>query len=130
MKDILKGAFTMNKKQMILEIVLWAVKLLLLASILFPLIFFSYRMVEGRLSDLANAGDPHYHSGMGLYLFASHAVLFFWNICNSVAAGIGWLLTSKFYRKERVWFKILTFAPVVSQVLYLVGNLILLNLLY
>ena len=129
MKDILKGDFTMNKK-MIIEIVLWAVKLLLLASILFPLIFFSYRMVEGRLSDLANAGDPHYHSGMGLYLFASHAVLFFWNICNSVAAGIGWLLTSKFYRKERVWFKILTFAPAVSQVLYLVGNLIVLNLLY
>ena len=120
----------MEKRKLFLEIVLWAVKLLLVVSILFPLIFFSYRMVEGRLSDLANAGDPSYHSGMGLYLFASHTVLFFWNICNSVVSGLGWLLTSKFYRKERAWFKALTFAPAVSQVLYLVGNLILLNVLY
>ena len=119
----------MCKKKLMINTVLWAVGLLLAVSILFPLIFFSYRLVEGRLEDLANAGDPHYHSGIGLYIFASHAVLLRWNLCNMAAAGIGWFFTARYYASARRWFKWLTFSPAVSQVLYLVGNLIVVNVL-
>ena len=74
------------KKPKALDILLWCLKIILPILILIPLAFFTYRLIEGHIEDLANVGTEGYHSGMGLYVFASHVVLF---AANAVLTIIG-----------------------------------------
>ena len=121
------------KKHIALDILLWCLKILLPILILIPLVFVSYRLVEGRLEDIANIGNEHYHSGLGLYIFASHVLLFLANTILTVIGCIG-LVISKIYKscpiqkKNIITFRCLSLVPVCSQVLYVLINVIVLKI--
>ena len=111
------------KKGTVVDAVLLCLKILLPVLILIPLIFFSYRLIEGRLEDLANAGNEHYHTGIGLYLFASHAVLLGINAVLAILGGTGWVIAAKHkdtpaHTKNGKLFRCLTFAPLASEIVY------------
>ena len=53
------------KQNKVLDILLLCLKIILPALLLIPLAFFTYRLVECRMDDIANAGVEGYHSGMG-----------------------------------------------------------------
>ena len=65
------------KKNKALDILLWCLKIILPILILIPLVFLSYRLVEGHLEDLENIGNDGYHSGMGLYIFITGRKMYF-----------------------------------------------------
>jgi hypothetical protein len=120
-------------KRKILDGFLLCMKLLLPVLILLPLVFVSWRLVEVRLEDLANLGNEGYHSGTGLFLFAAHVLL----LCtNGVLAGIGgiclfivWRYKSSPKHRQNVrTFRWLTVAPAISQVLYVVVNILVLRI--
>lgn len=119
-------------KRKILDIILLCLKIILPILILIPLVFFSYRLIEGRIEDIANIGNEDYHSGMGLYIFLSHLVLLGANVVLLIIGCIG-LLVSRRYTSSPVQknniltFRCLAFAPVISQLLYVVINLIVMN---
>lgn len=111
------------KKGKIVDAVLLCLKILLPVLIMIPLIFFSYRLIEGRLEDLANVGNQHYHSGLGLYLFASHAVLLGANAVLAILGGAGWVIAAKCkdtpaHTGNVKVFRYLTFSPLFSEVAY------------
>ena len=120
------------KKLKILEIFLLCIKILLPILIVIPLGFFSYRLVEGRMEDIANIGNESYHSGMGLYVFASNIVLLGANLVLSLIGLSGWIISKKYkscpiQKKNIVIFRCLTWGPLCSQLLYILINLIVLN---
>ena len=121
------------KKHIILDILLWCLKIILPILILTVLVFVSYRLVEGHLDDLANRGTEGYHSGMGLYLFASHVLLLAANAVLTLVGIIG-LVIAKLYkgaskhRKNVITFIYLSLAPLCSQCLYVLINFIVLNI--
>ncbi len=121
------------KKVKFLDILLLCLKIILPILILIPLAFFSYRLAEGRMSDIANIGNDDYHSGLGLYIFLSHIVLFVANAILTVISTIRLLISKKYktcpiQRKNIITFRCLTFAPLCSQVLYVLINMIILNI--
>ena len=121
------------KKPKALDILLWCLKIILPILILIPLVFLSYRLVEGRLEDLANIGTEGYHSGMGLYIFASHTLLLAANVILTILGCIGLVIANKYkssptQRKNIITFKCLALAPLCSQILYLLVNVIALNI--
>ena len=123
----------MMKRYKILNVLLLLLKVILPILILIPLVFVSYRLVEARISDIANAGNESYHSGSGLYIFASHTLLFAANGILTIIGGIGWLIAKKYksspiYRKNLMTFRCLTFAPLVSQLLYVLIIVIVMNI--
>ena len=116
-----------------LDVFLLCLKILLPILILIPLVFFTYRLTEGRMSDIANAGNDDYHSGLGLYIFASHMLLFIANVILAVIGAIGLLIATKYntcpiQRKNIIAFRCLTLAPLCSQVLYILINVIVMNI--
>lgn len=117
-----------------LDTVMLCFQIILPVLIVLPLAFFSYRLVEGRLEDLANLGDPGYHSGMGLYIFASHVVLLGANLVLAAVSGIWWLAARRYksspvQRKHVVAFRWLTLAPAASQILYVIVNVIAIHVI-
>lgn len=120
----------MNKE--IIKIILRSVlKIALVVLILIPLVFFTYRLVEGHVHDLAAKDDPHYHSGIGLYVFASHVVLLAINAVFTVIIAIGLLITKKRSKSSmhtKRAFRLLASAPFMSQILYVLITLIVLNI--
>ena len=74
-----------QQRKIPLEILLWILKILIPLAVLLPVVYFSYSLVQGRLEDLANLDTEGYFSGTGLYLFASHILLF--AICVGHAGG-------------------------------------------
>ena len=122
------------KRIKIPDIVLHGIKVILALLILLLLVFFSYRLVEGRLEDLANADNPHYRGGLGLYIFASHIVLFGANIILTALGGICWLIAKKYkssplQRQHVSAFRWLTLAPLVSQLLYVLVNVLVMSII-
>lgn len=121
------------KKHKVLDILLWCLKIILPILILIPLVFLSYRLVEGHLEDLANIGNDDYHSGMGLYIFASHTLLFAANVILTVVGCIGWVIAKKYkscptQRKNIITFRCFALAPLCSQILYILINVIVMNI--
>ena len=109
--------------------VLLCLKILLPILIVIPLAFFSWRLVETRLEDLANMGNNGYHSGTGLYLFASHILLLGANAVLTAVGCIGLLIAKKHKtsprQKQNVKaFRWLAIAPAISQVIYVAVNAI------
>ena len=122
----------MNKKKM-LDIFLLCLKIILPILILIPLVFFSYRLIEGRIEDIANIGNEGYHSGIGLYIFLSHIVLFGINVVLLIIGCVGLLVSKKYksspmQKNNVITFRYLSFAPIISQLLYVVINLIVVNI--
>ena len=121
------------KKPKALDILLWCLKIILPILILIPLVFLSYRLVAGRLEDLANIGTEGYHSGMGLYIFASHTLLLAANAILTILGCIGLAIAKKYkssptQRKNITTFKCLALAPLCSQILYVLITIIVLNI--
>jgi hypothetical protein len=116
-----------------LDVFLLCLKILLPILILIPLVFFTYRLTEGRMSDIANAGNDDYHSGLGLYIFASHMLLFIANVILAVIGAIGLLIATKYktcpiQRKNIIAFRCLAIAPLCSQMLYVLINMIVMSI--
>ena len=121
------------RKRKFLDIFLLCLKIILPILILIPLVFFSYRPIEGRIEDIANIGTEGYFSGMGLYIFLSHIVLLGVNVVLLIIGCIGLLISKKYssspvQQKNVLAFRYLTFVPIVSQLLYVVINLIVMNI--
>lgn len=120
------------KKLKILEIFLLCIKILLPILILIPLVFFSYGLVEGRMRDIANIGNEGYHSGIALYVYASNIILLGANLVLSLIGLSGWIISKNIscpiQKKNIVIFRCLTWAPLCSQLLYILINLIVLNI--
>lgn len=121
------------KKGKAIDIFLLCLKILLPILILVPLVFFTYRLIEGRIDDIANIGNEGYFSGTGLYVFLSHMVLFVINVVLLIVGCVGLLIAKKhtstpIREKNIKVFLRLIFAPIVSQLLYVVISLIILNI--
>lgn len=98
-----------------------------------PFLFCSYQLIRVALEDLANAGSDGYHSGLGLYLFASHAVLFFINAGLTLMSILGLIIVKKYkssfiQNKNVLDFKRLSFAPLCCEILYILISVIILNI--
>lgn len=121
------------KKHIVLDILLWCLKIILPILILIPLVFVSYRLVDCHIEDLAYRGSEGYHSGMGLFLFAAHVLLLGANAVLTLVGIIG-LIIAKLYkstskhRKNVITFICLSLAPLCSQCLYVLINIIVLNI--
>ena len=120
-------------KMKALDIFLLCLKILLPVFIVIPLVFFSYRLAEGRIYDLANQGTVGYHSGLGLYIFASHIVLLGANVILSVIGAVGWLTVKKYkacpiQKKHVLTFKCLSLAPLCSQIFYVLITMVIINI--
>lgn len=120
------------KKHRVLDVILLILKIILPILIAIPLVFVSYRLVEGRISDLENIGNESYHSGLGLYILASHVLLLVANGVLFLIGGAG-LLISALYRscpeRERniKTFICLSLAPILSSWLYALITVIVVN---
>ena len=108
------------KQNKVLDILLLCLKIILPALLLIPLAFFTYRLVECRMDDIANAGVEGYHSGMGLYIFASYVLLIAANAVLSLVGGVGLWIAKRYTAtpNHSKIFLCLTLAPMASQVLY------------
>ena len=120
-------------KDKVKNAVLLCLKIIIPISILIPLAFFTYRLIEGHLEDIANRGTEGYHSGMGLYVFASHVVLFAANAVFTIIGAIGLLIAKKFktspaHKKNVITFRCLALSPLGSQILYVLITIIVLNI--
>ena len=120
------------KKHRVLDIILLILKIILPILIAIPLVFMSYRLIEGRIEDLKNVGNEHYHSGLGLYIFASHVLLLAANVILTLVSGIGLIIAIQYKsclkrRKNIKTFICLTAAPILSHWLYLLINIIVVN---
>jgi hypothetical protein len=111
------------KNRNTLDVVLLILKIILIALLLFPLVFFTYRMIELRLFDLAHLDDPNYFSGTGLYIFASQPLLLGMNLIPLIFSILGWITAARYKRSTKV-FRVLTFAPIASQAAYLLISLL------
>ena len=111
------------KNRNTLDVVLLILKIVLIALLLFPLVFFTYRMIESQLFDLAHLGEPGFHSGTGLLVFASFILLAGMNLILVVLGALGWLTAAKCKRSTKA-FRVLTFAPIASQAAYLLISLL------
>ena len=121
------------KKQKTLEILLLCMKIVLPILIVVPLVFFSVKLAGMHMEDLANIGNPSYHSGTGLYVFASHTILFVCNIVLTAIACVCLVTANKNKaspkRKRHLrFFRYLSMAPAVSQILYMVINVIVMRI--
>ena len=122
------------KKTKILHIFLTCLKVIIPVLLIVPLVFFSYRLVEGRLDDIKNAGNEDYHSGTGFYIFASHALLIAADVIAFAAGGVGLLISSlsktdPMREKNISHFKSLLIAPMLNHLLYLLITVIAVNLI-
>ena len=85
-----------QQRKLPLEILLWILKILIPLAVLLPVVYFSYSLVQGRLEDLANRDTEGYFSGTGLYLFASHILLFAICVGDTLVSAIGLLVASRY----------------------------------
>lgn len=113
--------------------VLLCMKIILPILIMIPLVFFTYRLIEGHTEDLANRGTEGYFSGMGLYVFASHIVLLAANTVLTVIGAIGLSIAKKYkeclaHNRNVIAFRCLALSPLCSQILYLLITIIVLNI--
>lgn len=121
------------EKKSFFDIFLLCLKILLPILIIIPLLFFSYRLVEGRMEDIANIGNESYHSGIGLYIFASHVLLLAVNIILLIFSCFGLLISKKYVSSDRkkkniITFRYLSIAPICSQALYVIISWIVVNI--
>jgi hypothetical protein len=121
------------KQRKSLDVFLLCLKIILPILLLIPLIFFSYRLIEGHIHDIANIGNEGYHSGIGLYIFLSHIVLLALNAILLVISLIGLVISKKYkaspiQKKNVRAFVWLTLAPIFSQLLYLTVTLITMSI--
>lgn len=121
------------KKTKVLDVVLLVLKVLIPVVLLATVVFFSYRLIEGHILDLQHRGEESYHSGMGLYVFASHVVLAGVNAIMLIPCIAGLVIAHKHRgtpaRDQNVrTFRALIFTPLLSQVLYFWVSLIVLSI--
>ena len=121
------------KQRKSLDVFLLCLKIILPILLLIPLIFFSYRLIEGRIHDIANIGNEGYHSGIGLYMFLSHIVLLAVNAVLLIISLIGLIIAKKYkaspiQKKNVRAFVWLTLAPIANQLLYLIITMIVMNI--
>lgn len=120
-------------KDKVKNAVLLCLKIILPILLLIPLAFFTYRLIEGHIEDIANRGTEGYFSGMGLYVFASHVVLFAANAVFTIIGAIGLLIAkthkaSPAHKKSVITFRCLALSPLGSQILYVLITIIVLNI--
>ena len=120
-------------KDKVKNAVLLCLKIILPILLLIPLAFFTYRLIEGHIEDIANRGTEGYFSGMGLYVFASHVVLFAANAVLTIIGAIGLLIAKKHkaspaHNKNVITFRCLALSPLCSQILYVLITIIVLNI--
>ena len=120
-------------KDKVKNAVLLCLKIIIPILILIPLVFFTYRLIEGHIQDLAERGTEGYFSGMGLYVFASHVVLFAANAVLTIIGAIGLLIAKKHkaspaHTKNVITFRCLALSPLGSQILYVLITIIILNI--
>ena len=111
------------RKGNIADAVLLCLKILLPILMGAPLLYFSYGLVENRLSDVAHRGEVSYHSGLGLYFFLSAMVLLCVNLLCLVLGILGWVIAHRHRatpRRQRnlITLRALTFAPILCLILY------------
>ena len=121
------------KKYKVLEILLLCMKILLPILILIPLIFLSCKLIEVRMEDLVNVGNDSYYAGSAFYIFASHMLLFVVYAILTLVGGVFWIIARTYkssprHRKNVIAFRWLTLTPVCAHALYLLINLIVMNL--
>ena len=122
----------MNKVKFF-DAVLQLLKVVFSFLILASFLFLTYQLINVKLEDVANAGNDGYHSGTGLYIFASHVAYLYIDVIFFILGVICWLI-SKIYKsspnqnKNISSFRFLTFAPLISHLLYLVLNIVVINL--
>jgi len=121
------------KKQKVFEILMLCVKIALPILVVVPLVYFSVKLAGMHMEDLANVGNPSYHSGTGLYVFASHTILFVCNIILTAIACICLLAANKNKvspkRKSHLrHFRHLAMTPALSQILYMFINVIIMRI--
>lgn len=119
------------RNQKALSIFLRILKILLIVAMILPMIFFSYRLIESRISDIQNAGDEGYHSGYGLLFFLTGLVMLIVNGSVFLVCGITLLLlflSGRKYQgrpKAMTWFSWFAIAPLANQMLYLLIGIVL-----
>jgi hypothetical protein len=111
------------KKGKLCDIILLCLKIILPILIAVQLLFFSYRLIEGRLFDVAHLGEDGYFSGTGLYFVLSALVLLAVNAFCTLLGIVGLVIAVKHKtapaRKKNITFlAILSLAPIGSQILY------------
>ena len=99
------------------DAILLLLKMVLGCLTVLPLAYFSYLLIDGRLFEMAHRGEPGFHSGAGLYVFASHLVLLGMNLILVILGILGWITAAKCKRSTKA-FRVLTFAPLGSQAAY------------
>lgn len=122
------------KQRKFLDVFLLCLKIILPILILIPLLFFSYRLIEGRIFEITHADeqlDPC--GGMGLYIFLSHFLLLAVNAVLLIISLIGLVISKKYkaspiHKKNVRAFVWLTLAPIFSQLLYLGVTLITMSI--
>lgn len=122
-----------DKKDKTLTILLLCLKILLLLLVVIPLVFFSYRLIEGRIEDLENIGNDSYHSGTGLYIFLTHMVLLVVNAVLAVIGVIGFVVANRkraYATQQKIvrMFLFLTIAPMCSQLLYTIITAVVMHI--
>ena len=120
-------------KDKVKNAVLLCLKIIIPILVIIPLAFFTYRLIEGHIEDIANRGTEGYFSGMGLYVFASHVVLFAANAVLTIIGAIGLLIAKKHkaspaHTKNVITFRCLALSPLGSQILYVLITIIVLNI--
>ena len=120
------------KKHRVLDVILLILKIILPILIAIPLVFVSYRLIEGRIEDIKNIGNESYHSGLGLYILASNIILLIVNGVLTLIGVVG-ILISVLYRSclERrrnvKTFVCLSAGPMLSCWLYALVTIIVVN---
>lgn len=112
------------------DTILLILKIALPLILLIPLAVFSYNLVESRIFDLQNQGEPGYHSGYMFYGFVSFLLLLLTNLGAVILTGIGRLIAqfcrSSSKRARHIkFFNLFFLAPFVSQLLYVLELIVL-----
>ena len=116
------------------DVFLFTLKILIPIMILFPIVYFTFHLIDIRITDVANVGNESYHSGFSFYVFASHTILFFVNLCALFVCLVGWIV-SKCYRSSPIqkrhlsYFRYSMLSLPLSHVLYFLIHVLVLNLI-
>ncbi len=120
------------KKARLPDTFLLFLKIALPILTLIPLVFFSCNLIEGHIDAIANDHESH-HDGMGFYIFLSHILLAGMNAVLWGLAGVALLISKKYkstpkHDKNVVAFDRLTVTPILSQILYVIITVVVLNI--
>ena len=115
-----------------LKIIFTVLKYLITVILVGTLFWFSYKLVDSRLSDLANADVPNRMEAFGLTLLFASLILAIINGVALVLSLISFIII-KINRKLRkvkkltIWYIVLMVAPVVNMLIFVLIAIIMKN---